>query len=257
MGNTATREYTVGELAKLAGVSARTLRHYEDKGLLRPSRDANGYRVYRTRDAKRLAQVLSMRACGLPLVTIRRLFDDPVADVHAALLAHLSNLRAQEKSLDDAIARTERAIAAIEGMEGMNENDAFAAMKEEGLRQFEETYGQEARERYGDDAIEAANARMMALTRDEWDAKELLEEAIKVQLRLAMATGGPQGEAAAELARMHEKWIRIHWGSGYTREAHRGLARGYLADARFRDYYDSACGDGATDFLVAALEANL
>lgn len=257
MGNAAANGYTVGELARLAGISTRTLRHYEDMGLLRPSRDANGYRMYRAHDAKRLAQVLSMRACGLPLATIRHLFDDPAADVRAALVAHLSNLRAQGESLEDAIARTERAIAAIEGMEGMNENDAFSAMKEKGLRQFEEAYGQEARERYGDDVIEEANARMMALTRDEWDAKELLEEAIKVQLRIAMATGDPQGEAAAELARMHEKWIRIHWGSGYTREAHRGLSRGYLADARFRDYYDSACGDGATDFLVAALEANL
>ena len=78
-----------------------------------------------------------------------------------------------------------------------------------------------------------------------------------MQLRLAMASGDPASEESAELARMHARWIRIHWGEGYNREAHLGLARGYLADQRFVDYYDGACGEGATEFLAQALEANL
>ncbi len=64
MDHSATR--TVKEMAALAGVSARTLRYYEDIGLLRPERTAAGYRVYRERDARQLAQVLAMKACGLP-----------------------------------------------------------------------------------------------------------------------------------------------------------------------------------------------
>lgn len=249
--------YTVGQLAKLAGVSTRTLRHYEDVGLLAPSRDESGYRIYSPGDAKRLAQVMSLRACGLPLNEIRRLFNDPQASLHDSLTAHLRNLRMQGTSLQDAIARTEAAMAAIERMEGMEAKDAFESLKEQGLRDFEETYGQEARERYGDDVIDEANARMMALSRDEWDAKELLEESIKVQLRIAMANGDPTSEESAELARMHARWIRIHWGDGYNREAHLGLAQGYLCDERFTAYYDGACGEGATKFLVSALEANL
>ena len=249
--------FTVGKLAKLAGVSTRTLRHYEDVGLLAPARDGSGYRVYDASDAKRLAQVMSLRACGLPLNEIRRLFEDPQASLHDSLAAHLRNLRAQGNSLQDAIARTETAMAAIERIEGMEAKDAFESLKEQGLRDFEETYGQEARQRYGDDAIDSANARMMALTRDEWDAKELLEESIKVQLRIAMAGGDPASEESAELARMHARWIRIHWGEGYNRDAHLGLAQGYLCDERFIAYYDGACGEGATAFLVSALRANL
>lgn len=87
----------------------------------------------------------------------------------------------------------------------MTTEDSFEAMNREGLQQFEETYGTEARERYGNDAIDASNERMMNLTRDEWDAKELLEEAIKVQLRLARATDDPSSPEAAELAAMHRK----------------------------------------------------
>ena len=78
------------------------------------------------------------------------------------------------------------------------------------------------------------------------------------QLRAAMATGDPAGEPARELARMHARWIALHWGEGrYSREAHRGLAQMYLADDRFRAYYDEAAGEGATEFLVAALESYL
>ena len=249
--------YTVGQMAQLAGVSARALRHYEDVGLLAPARGDNGYRLYSKHDARRLAQVLSMRACGLPLITIRAIFDNPNLDVHAALVAHLELLNSQEESLRGATERTRMAIAAIERMENMEVKDAFEALKAEGLDRLEREYGQEARERYGEDAVDATNKRLMNLNRDEWEAKELLEESIKVQLRIAMAEGNPNGEAAVELTRMHERWIRIHWGDGYNKEAHKGLARGYLADPRFRAYYDGACGEGATEYLVNVLETNL
>lgn len=248
------KAYSIGQLAEAAGVSARTLRHYEQVGLLHPGRTDAGYRVYAESDARRLAQILAMRACGLPLVTIRRLLSEPDADLMAALVAHLATLHAQGRSLEGEIRRTENAIAALERMSDMDAKTAFEEMKAKGLEDFEATYGKEARQLYGDDAINAANERMMALTRDEWDAKELLEELIKVQLRLAVASGDPSGTEAMELARMHERWIRIHWGDGYSALAHRGLAQGYLADERFRKYYDSAAGAGATEFLVQALE---
>ena len=127
----------------------------------------------------------------------------------------------------------------------MTTEDSFEAMNREGLQQFEETYGTEARERYGNDAIDASNERMMNLTRDEWDAKELLEEAIKVQLRLARATDDPSSR----------RWITVHWCPGFDTATYLALAHGYLADPRFTKYYDDAAGVGATEFLVQAVEA--
>lgn len=246
---------TIGQLAEQSGVSARTLRYYEDIGVLAPQRGRNGYRLYGPRDERRLAQVMAMRACGLPLATIARLVQDPGASVHEALRDHLRTLRAQGESLRAAMRRTQAAIDALERMDNMKTEDAFEELKRQGREGFEREYGQEARERYGSDAIEEANARMMALTRDEWDAKELLEESIKVQLRLAMATGDAESPEAQELARMHERWIGIHWGTGYAEEAYLGLVRGYLDDPRFVSYYDGACGEGATEFLARAVEA--
>lgn len=250
------RPKTIGQLAERSGVSARTLRYYEDLGILVPQRGPNGYRLYAERDERRLAQVMAMRACGLPLGTITRLLQDPDADIHAALLGHLRTLRAQGESLEAAMRRTQAAIDALERMDDMKTEDAFEALKRQGLEGFEREYGQEARARYGSDAIEEANVRMMALTRDEWDAKELLEEAIKVQLRLARATGDAASAESQELVRMHRRWIGMHWGEGYAEDAYQGLVQGYLADPRFVSYYDGAAGEGATAFLAQAVEAS-
>lgn len=251
------RHYSVGQLAQMAGVSARTLRHYEDMGLLEPARAENGYRTYGPRGARRLSQILAMRACNLPLTTIRHLLRDSQASLRDTLESHLRTLRAQKKSLSDAMARTKAAIATIEGIENMDDEKRFEAIKAQELKEFEDTYGTEARRRYGDEAIDAANERIMSLTRDEWDAKDLLEEAIKVQLRLAMASGDPTGDQAAELAHMHERWMRIHWGKSYDRKTHLKLVRGYLGDPRFKDYYDTAAGNGGAEFLMRTMEANL
>lgn len=247
--------YSIGELAKQSGVGTRTLRHYESLGLLSPKRQANGYRAYDARDAKKLAQILAMKLCGLPLGAISKIMTDSEASLHRVLSDHLQSLRAQMETLTAAIARTESALKAIERIENMTTTDAFEELKAKGLQDFEATYGEEARERYGEETIDAANARMMALSQDEWDAKELLEESIKVQLSLALATGDPTSEEAQELARMHKRWITIHWGEGYEEETYLDLVKGYLADPRFVHYYDSAAGDGATAFLVEAVTA--
>ena len=126
------------------------------------------------------------------------------------------------------------------------------------LGRWKDQYEAEARERYGDDAVDASIAKLDSMTDDEKRAKALLEESIKVQLRLAKATGNPRSEESAELARMHARWIGMHWKDGtYSPQAHLGLAAGYLCDERFVAYYDDACGEGATSFLVDALRAHI
>ncbi|MDO4290526.1 MAG: MerR family transcriptional regulator [Eggerthellaceae bacterium] len=254
---TNTTHYTIGELARLAGVSTRTLRHYEALGLLAPERAANGYRVFSERDARRLAHVLSMRACGMPLAAIAELLATDNPNLPRALAAHLESLRAQQQELNQAIAQTQAALARAERIEQMSAEETFKEMKREGLRQFEETYGAEARQRYGTETIEEANERMMGLSRTEWDEKEQLEQDVLAALKAALATGDPHSPEAAQLVELHRRWIGIHWGAEPEPQAYRGLAQGYLADERFVSYYDDPCGTGATAFLVEAVEAAL
>lgn len=124
------------------------------------------------------------------------------------------------------------------------------------VRENEERYGAEARARYGDEAVDATNARLLAMDEQTWNTKEELEQAILEQLMVAMEAGDPKGAEADKLCAMHERWIRMHWGdAAYSRAAHKGLAEGYLCDKRFVQYYDGQVGEGATEFLVSALRA--
>lgn len=119
-------------------------------------------------------------------------------------------------------------------------------------------FGAEARERYGNAAVDAANEKLMGMTEAEWSTREELESAIIGQLAVAMATGDARSAEAAKLASMHTQWIKMSWGNGaYSPEAHRALAQTYPADARFADYYDSRAGAGAAAFLAAAIEENV
>ena len=162
----------------------------------------------------------------------------------------------ESATMDDVIEKSAPYLMQATGV-SLDEAVSFMGAMLPSLKRWKDPYEKEARERYGNEAVDATNERLESMTDDEWSAKELLEESIKVQLRLAMASGNTHSEESAELARMHARWIKMHWGGTYNKAAHLGLAHGYTADQRFTDYYDSACGDGATLFLIEALEANL
>src|SRR5215469_15777746 len=100
--------YSIGQVARIAGVTVRALRHYEAMGLLRPSgRRESGYRQYATADLERLQRILLYRQVGLPLETVKTLLDDPNADP-------LDHLRRQHALLNERIETLQRMAAAVE-----------------------------------------------------------------------------------------------------------------------------------------------
>ena len=248
--------YTVGSLAKLAGVTVRALHHYEDEGLLHPERTASGYRCYGAADVERLQQILLLRSCGLSLGDIRGALDNGDFDFHAVLIDHLATLRAQQKELETLVGTVEKTIASLEGRCTMTDEERFEGMKARAIAENEERYGAEVRRRHGDAAMDAANERMTGMSQEEWNDAKALEAAILEQLTAAKATGDPTGEAARKLCAMHARWLQMHWGEGaYSPAAHAALAEGYVADPRFTAYYDEAAGEGATAILRDALIA--
>lgn len=250
--------FSVKQLADMAGVSSRTLRYYDQIGLLCPRRAANGYRVYGRAEVRRLQHILLLRSCDMPLTTIGRVLEDPDFQLSQALCDHLRDLCRQRSHLDRAIAAAQAALEGLEQFTAMSDQEKFKQLKRQSVQQFEEEYGEEARCLYGDNAIDQANERMLAMSQRAWDLKEELEERIKVRLAAALAAGDPTSPAAREVAEMHAQWIRIHWGEGaYSPQAHCALVQGYLADPRFIDYYDSAAGPGATEFLRDVIMANV
>ena len=246
--------YSIGEVSQLTGTSVRALRHYEDLGLLHPLRMNNGYRAYRSADLERLQHILLYRACGVELVDIARILDSPRFDAREALSRHLNTLHERRNNLDTLIATVEKTLQSLEGGKPMTDKERFEGMKQAAVAANEAKHGAEARAKWGDAAIDAANEKLLAMDEETWNDMQALEGTIIDTLKAALSSGDPRSAEAEQLARMHARWIQLHWGEGaYSREAHLGLAQGYLADARFRAYYDERAGEGATEFLVAVL----
>ncbi len=245
--------YTVHELAELAGVSVRTLHHYDELGLVPAARAENGYRVYDGFAVERLHQVLLFRETGMRLSAIKRMMDDDAYDEQAALLDQLLRLRAERDRVDAMIRNVERTLASMKGEDSMSDKEKFAAFKNDLVARNEEKYGAEAREKWGDDAVDASNAQLMGMTEEQWSQVRGTEERVRELLTAAMEKGDPACGEALEAARLHGEWLSAFWKPGmYSKQAHMVLAEGYVADERFRAYYDS-WAPGATQFLRDAI----
>lgn len=253
----AEKGYSPARLARMSGVSVRTLHHYDQIGLLVPARRENGYRSYTSEDIVRLQQILLYRDMGFELSAIAKMLDAPDYDAAVALRTHLGALRARRAQLDTLIATVEKTVRTLEEGTTMTDEERFEGLKRAAIEQNEQAHGAEARKRYGDKAVDEANAKLLRMSEGEWTDIMELEEAIKAQLRAALETGDAHSDEAAELVRMHARWLSAHWPDGlYSRETHCNMAKGYLADERFIAYYDGACGEGATQFLHDAIVAN-
>ena len=248
------KRYSPAQLAQMSGVSVRTLHHYDHIGLLVPERRENGYRSYSSADAERLQQILILKRCGVELADIGRILDSPAFDARMALRAHLCELRRRRDELDALIATVEQTIDHLEKGTAMADEQRFEGLKARTVEENERTYGAEVRRRWGDEVADTANAQLLAMDEEAWNDMEALTQGILEQLGTAMATGDPMGAEAEKLVRMHARWLEMHWPEGtYTPEAHRGMGKMYVADERFRAYYDGPCGDGAAQFLCDAI----
>lgn len=248
-------EYNVRQLSRLSGVSARTLRYYDEIGLLKPSRvDSTHYRYYDPDAVDRLQAILFYRALDVPLATIRSLLSQPGFDRQAALEGHLAQLFAKRAQLDALIHTVQTTLSAMKGEIIMQDDEKFEGFKRSLIQENEKNYGQEARARYGDASVEAANAKLQGLTAAEYQQAEALSAQLADLLRRAVQQGDADGTLAKQAFSLHKQWLCIHWPS-YTAPAHKGLAEMYLADERFTAYYD-AIAPGAARFLHDAIIAH-
>ncbi|MBC2193980.1 MerR family transcriptional regulator [Listeria booriae] len=231
-------EYTVQKLAKLAGVSTRTLRYYDEIGILKPARiNSSGYRIYGQNEVDRLQQILFYREMNVGLDKIKAILEQPDFNETEALKTHLAQLLDKRKQLDELIRNVEKSIAHSERRITMTNQEKFEGFKQKMIDENEEKYGTEIREKYGDDNINKSNAKLKGMSEAEIERVNRLAETILVELAEAFETGDPAGEKAQEVAAMHKEWLSTYWDT-YSKEAHAGLAQMYVDDERFTAYYD-------------------
>ena len=246
-------EYSIQELSRLSGVTTRTLRWYDQIGLLKPSRVAeSGYRYYGKAEVDRLQDILYYRALGVELARIKECLDDPSFDRLAALKRHLAALEAERERLEKLIRSVKDTIGAEERNEIMSDEQKFEAFKQRTVAHNEEVYGAEIRSKYGDETVDAANAAVMNLTQEQYQEWTDLGQAIQTRLEAAVQAGlSPESEVGKELCALHRRWLTIT-GSRYDPAKHRGIAELYVMDKRFTAYYDQHL-PGCARFLREAV----
>ncbi len=241
----------VGEVAALAGITVRTLHHYDRIGLLSPSgRTASGYRRYSAPDLDRLHQVLVYRELGFPLEEVAALLD---ADDPA------EHLRRQHRLLRDRLERTQAMVAAVE-KEMEARAMGISLTPEERFELFgdwlPEEYEAEAEQRWGDtEAWEQSQRRTRSYSKDDWVRIKAEGEDVERRFAEALRAGVPADSAAAmDLAEEHRQQIsRNFYDCGP--EMHAGLGRMYVEDERFAAHYEQIA-PGLARYVSTAVQAN-
>lgn len=243
---------TVSEVASLAGVTVRTLHHYDELGLVVPSgRTEAGYRLYGPADLERLQLVLFYRELGFALHDIGALLDRPDVDRGAALRAQRDLLAAQAQRVERMVAAVDRAIAAHERGETMSDTAMFEVFGD-GQRELQV----EAEARWGDtDAFRESRRRTARYTRQDWEEVAAETEAIMQRIAQVYRDGHPAGsEAAMDAVEAHRLQITDRF-YGCSHELHVQLGESYVQDPRFAATYE-ALEPGLAVWVRDAIRAN-
>lgn len=248
------RNYTVGQAARLGGVTVRALHHYEQIGLLVPSeRSGSGYRLYRPADLDRLTRILYYRELGFALDDIATLLAD-AADP-AALEAHLDR---QHLLLSERLARLQAMVAALE-KEREATTMGFELSAEEKLEIFGADYDPsweaDAEQRWGATAAwQQSMARAKGRSKADWQRIKDEGDAFNAAVVAEFRAGTPAAsDRAAELAERHRAMITRHYDCSYA--MHRALADMYLADPPFTANYEKLA-PGLAQWVHDAIHAN-
>lgn len=235
---------TVGELAALTGITVRTLHHYDEIGLVTPSRRSpQGHRLYDDDDVVRLQQVLVLRALGLSLEAIADALSDRT-DRAALLREHRAALVAKRGELDAMLAAIEHTLSTLE-----------RPMTTDDLRQMFDfdpsIYEAEAEQRWGDNYKESAR-RTKGYGKAEWAQIAAEATAINERFVALMTEGAPPADPRVQAAVAAHRDHITRWFYPCSAEIHRGLGEMYVADERFTRNLDKTA-PGLARYLSAAI----
>lgn len=246
--------YSIKELADVAQVSKKTLRYYDQIGLLPPhSYSDKGYRLYSEKEVTTLHHILLYKELGLSLKQIAAILAEEQAPL-ALLERHKYLLETKQRQLEELLTHVSQSIHLLKGGHPMTIEETFDSFQSY-LEANQEQNGALLRESYGTEVVDQSFATMSNFTRSKHIQWRTLEQRILTKLAHYLAEEYPTAEAT-DLFTDHQEWLTMSWGA-YSVERHLGLAQLYLITPEFTSYYDSQAGAGATNYLVAVITAQL
>lgn len=240
--------YTVKTVADLAGVTVRTLHHYDHIGLLQPeSVSPSGYRLYSDADLEQLQQILFFRELGFGLKEIRDILHSPKFDRREALLEHRRLLREKKARLERLIEAVEQTIASMDGGKEVPKEDMFLAFDNERM----EEYRVEAGERWGS-VVDESYEGLAKLSEGEQSALWAEAQAITLGMADLMDRNPTDPEVLALVDRWYKLMNEHFWSCSV--KAFGNLGEMYVADSRFAEFYDRV-RPGLAAFMRDAMRA--
>lgn len=237
----------VKEVAELAGISVRTLHHYDEIGLLTPDAvTESGYRLYSDENLATLQQILFFRELGFPLKKIKEIIHDPTFNRQEALALHRDMLLEQRRRIDNMVRTIDKTIKHMKGEIEMSNEDKFV-----GFDFSKNPYEEEARKRWGNKAVDESKEKLGNLS--EEDQKKMGEEMGAIYTKL-VSLMDKQVESPEVQQAIGEWYTYLNRIGTYTPEAFKGLGEMYVADVRFTKNIDQF-GEGLAAFMRDAMAA--
>ena len=250
--------YTVNKLATMAGVSVRTLHHYDVIGLVKPgSRSAAGYRLYGEEELLRLQQVLFYRELDISLEEIGRILDEPGYDALEALETQKRLLSARAGRIARLMDTVDRTIGRLKGENMLSDAELYEGFAKDEVEDIK----REAEARWGSSEAYAQSAKRIArMSKADWARVKAEGQAIDEAAAAAMACGekpsstADGGQSETVRALMARKFEHLRFFYEPSKEMFAGLGRMYVEDERFRKHYEDIA-PGLAEFLRRAMEA--
>ena len=239
------RTWPTADVARMTGVTARTLRHYDAIGLLVPAETGHGgVRRYGQGELLRLQQILLLKRLGLRLDTIADVIEGDVPEIEA-LQHHLVQLREDREHLDRLTATVETTIQQLKGSQTMKPETWFEG--------FTDRYEVETRSRWGDEVVDASDKAVRAMPQEERRGIPEVFKAIHERLAALQADHTPAEDTKVQaVVKDHYDFIEKVWGTTPTVEAYKGLGALYTDDPAFTAIYDEVA-----EHLAAYLRAGM
>lgn len=243
--------YSVKQLAKLAGVTVKTLHLYDQMGLLKPAERTNSrYRLYQEPELVRLQQILFYRELDFPLKQILSILDDPNFDLIKAMEGHKILLKAKRLRIDTLMKTLNQTIFSLKNKTMLNAEDLYQGLSQEEAR----NYRSQAISNYGEEVVVHAENRLKGLSKEAMQALVARQKELGKSLYQVKHLS-PASQRVQELVHLHYQNTRKLWGTHEAAdkqaEAYKGLGQLYLTDERFT----SESGAPDPDFRIFISEA--
>lgn len=240
-------KYTVNKLARLSGISVRTLHYYDELNLLKPARiEQNGYRIYEESDLLKLQQILFFKELDFPLLEIKKILENPHFDTNKALHDQRRLIEIKKARLTHLIKTIDKTINTLRKKTTMSDKELYSGLSKEEQKKYE----QEAKERWGNtDAYKQSVERVNKMSKKEMAKIQEGSHKLLLNIVMNMNKGADSGEIQS-LIDTHYNNLRSFYEP--NPEIYRGLASMYVDDPRFTAYYEKYAS-GLAKFMHDAM----